>query len=85
VAGTLRRYGLIGKSLQHSLSPFIHRRLMEAAGIKGEYKLYELEEGELDRRLFSHRELDHHTYSSFDRLRGGACGRDHQEGVLDLV
>ena len=51
MAGTLRRYGLIGKSLQHSLSPFIHRRLMEAAGIKGEYKLYELEEGELDRQL----------------------------------
>lgn len=48
---TLRRFGLIGKPLQHSLSPFIHERIMDAAGIKGEYKLYELGEGDLAREL----------------------------------
>lgn len=48
---TLRRYGLIGNPLQHSLSPFIHERLMEAAGIKGEYRLYELQENELAAEL----------------------------------
>ena len=47
----LRRYGLIGRPLAHSLSPWIHERIMDAAGIRGQYKLYELEEGELERKL----------------------------------
>ncbi len=47
----VRRYGLIGRPLQHSLSPWIHKRIMEAAGIRGEYRLYELQENELAREL----------------------------------
>ena len=36
-------FGLIGFPLGHSLSPLIHTRIMDIAGIKGEYRLYELE------------------------------------------
>ncbi|HBK86312.1 MAG TPA: hypothetical protein DDZ53_09810, partial [Firmicutes bacterium] len=36
------RYGLIGHPLGHSLSPLIHQRIMEAAGIDGKYQLYDI-------------------------------------------
>lgn len=51
MSGTVGRYGLIGKPLGHSLSPFIHERIMEAVGIKGVYKLYELDQEDLSREL----------------------------------
>ena len=41
--GSLRRFGLIGYPLGHSLSPLIHERIMGVVGLSGEYKLYELE------------------------------------------
>jgi len=37
----MKKYGLLGKKLGHSLSPFIHNILFEINGIKAEYKLYE--------------------------------------------
>ncbi|MDE6968141.1 MAG: shikimate dehydrogenase [Clostridia bacterium] len=37
----MEKYGLLGKNLGHSLSPFIHSILFEISGIKAEYKLYE--------------------------------------------
>lgn len=40
-------YALIGFPLGHSLSPQIHARLFELAGIKCEYKLNEIKPGEL--------------------------------------
>lgn len=51
MSSNLRRYGLIGCPLEHSLSPFIHGRIMQAAGIRGEYRLYELERHELSEKL----------------------------------
>lgn len=48
---SIRRYGLIGYPLQHSLSPFIHTRIMEIAGIRGEYRLYELGPKKLEQEL----------------------------------
>lgn len=39
----MKKFGLIGKPLAHSLSPYIHERIMDEAGIKGVYHLYELE------------------------------------------
>lgn len=36
------KYGLIGHPLGHSLSPYIHERIMEASGISGRYELYDL-------------------------------------------
>lgn len=39
----LRRFGLIGHPLEHSLSPLIHERIMDVVGVRGEYRLYEVE------------------------------------------
>ena len=39
--------GLIGSPLGHSLSPYIHERIMEASGISGRYELYEISPEEL--------------------------------------
>ena len=39
--------GLIGCPLGHSLSPYIHERIMEASGISGRYELYEISPEEL--------------------------------------
>lgn len=36
------KYGLIGHPLGHSLSPYIHERIMDAAGIPGRYELYDI-------------------------------------------
>ena len=42
-----KRFGLIGHPLGHSLSPYIHGRIMEEAGIRGTYTLYDMDEAEL--------------------------------------
>ncbi|MBO4688582.1 MAG: hypothetical protein J5636_08725 [Clostridiales bacterium] len=39
--------GLIGSPLGHSMSPYIHERIMEASGIYGKYELYEISPEEL--------------------------------------
>lgn len=41
-------YGLIGEKLSHSYSPQIHRAFFEITGIKGEYRLFELQKNELE-------------------------------------
>ncbi len=43
--------GLVGWPLAGSLSPLIHRELMERAGVRGEYRLYPVPPGELAERL----------------------------------
>lgn len=49
--GRLRRYGLVGHPLGHSLSPLIHEQIMEAAGIRGTYELFEMEPNSLEMLL----------------------------------
>ena len=46
-----RRFGLIGHPLGHSLSPWIHIRIMDAAGIRGDYQLYDLGPEEFEAEL----------------------------------
>ena len=46
-----RKYGLIGHPLGHSLSPYIHERIMDEAGIQGTYTLYDLAPEELERAV----------------------------------
>ena len=41
--------GLIGSPLGHSMSPYIHERIMEASGISGKYELYEIAPAELEK------------------------------------
>lgn len=39
---SVNKYGLIGHPLGHSLSPYIHERIMDAMNIKGRYELYDI-------------------------------------------
>lgn len=43
------KYQLLGKSLPHSLSPFIHKRLFEIKGKCGDYGLLECDDSELSK------------------------------------
>jgi len=49
-------YGLIGGSLGHSFSPQIHREIFRKLGTKGEYRLFELKENELERALRAYKD-----------------------------
>lgn len=44
----MRKFGLLGKKLSHSLSPLLHSIFFEEMGIEAEYKLYEVAEDEID-------------------------------------
>lgn len=44
----MRKFGLLGKKLSHSLSPLLHNTFFEDMGLEAEYKLYEIEESEID-------------------------------------
>ncbi len=48
---SMTKYGLIGHPLGHSLSPYIHERIMEAAGIRGSYQLLDIAPEEVSRAL----------------------------------
>ena len=50
-------YGIIGNPIKHSLSPLMHNAAFRALGVEAEYKLFPLEEIELN-EFFSdlHRE-----------------------------
>ena len=54
----MKRYGLIGFPLGHSLSPRIHGELFKKEGIEAEYRLYEIPPDELPERISLLRELD---------------------------
>ena len=45
------RFGLIGYPLKHSLSPLLHQAALRAAGLQGEYSLFEVPPSEADVRL----------------------------------
>jgi len=44
----VRKFGLLGKKLSHSLSPLLHNTFFEDLGLKDEYKLYEVDETEIN-------------------------------------
>jgi len=45
------KFGLIGKNLTHSLSPKIHKIILEEIGERGEYLIFDIDEDEIDRTL----------------------------------
>ncbi len=45
------KFGLIGETLGHSLSPAIHGRLLSALGLSGTYELIEIPRADLGRRV----------------------------------
>lgn len=40
------RFGLIGFPIKHSLSPWIHEKFLQKAGLEGKYSLYEINSNE---------------------------------------
>lgn len=46
-----KKYGLLGHPLGHSLSPVIHRDIMEKMKIKGSYSLFEISPEEFDKKI----------------------------------
>lgn len=45
------RLGLVGHPLGHSMSPYIHDRIMEAVGIPGRYELFDIDPEQMDHYL----------------------------------
>ena len=45
----MRKFGLLGKKLSHSLSPLLHKVFFEEFGVEAEYNLYEATEDEIDK------------------------------------
>ena len=71
----VKRFGLIGHPLGHSMSPLIHTRIMEMAGIDGTYALFDIEPARLHAeapRLM--RELD-----------GFNCTIPHKEKIAEML
>ncbi|MCY7009007.1 shikimate dehydrogenase [Fusobacterium simiae] len=44
----MRKFGLLGKKLSHSLSPLLHNTFFEDFGIEAEYRLYEIAENRIN-------------------------------------
>ena len=71
----MKRFGLIGHPLGHSLSPQIHRGIMDVAGIDGDYRLFDIAPENLRRELPALiRELD-----------GINCTIPHKTAVIEQL
>lgn len=47
----MKRFALVGYPLGHSMSPFIHRQLMDVAGIEGTYDLIPIKKEDLNKEF----------------------------------
>lgn len=50
------KYGLIGKGIQNSLSPAIHRLVFQALKMEADYQLFDIEEDEVQQHLHTFKE-----------------------------
>lgn len=69
------KLGLLGHPVEHSLSPFIHERIMEASGINGRYELYDVAPAEMDR----------YAPILIRDLHGFNCTIPHKERVIEYL
>lgn len=69
------KLGLVGHPLGHSMSPYIHERIMEASGVSGRYELYDIDPKEMDR------------YAPFllRELHGFNCTIPHKERIIGYL
>lgn len=54
----MKKFGLIGHPLGHTLSPFIHEKLFELSGATAEYKVYDISPEELPGKIDFLKTLD---------------------------
>ncbi|MGI5868785.1 MAG: shikimate kinase [Kiritimatiellia bacterium] len=71
----MKRFGLVGHPLGHSLSPEIHRRILEIAGVDGTYALHDIEPADLPRVLPT-------LLASHDGLN---CTIPHKQAVIPFL
>ena len=53
-----RKFAVIGHPIGHTMSPFIHRRLFELSGLKGDYSIIDVAPEELPVKIKTLNELD---------------------------
>ena len=70
-----KHYGVIGHPIGHTLSPFIHKRLLELSGIDGEYGVYDIAPEELDEKF----------KSVLSKLDGFNATIPHKQAVMHLL
>lgn len=69
-----KRYGVIGHPIGHTLSPFIHTRLMKLSGVDGEYGVYDIAPEVLEREFAD----------TLSRLDGFNATIPHKQAVMRL-
>lgn len=68
------RLGLVGQGIGHSLSPRLHARLLQCAGIQGEYRLFDLDACTGPLELLRRGEFDGlNVTTPFKRVAAAAC------------
>ena len=72
---SVTKYGLIGHPLGHSLSPFIHEAIMQAAGIPAGYALYDISPEDLPEKL----------PALLESQNGFNCTIPHKEAVIPYL
>lgn len=68
-------YGVIGHPIGHTLSPFIHTRLMALSGIDGEYGVYDIDINELDKKFAD----------TLSKLNGFNVTIPHKQAIMRLL
>ena len=70
-----KHYGVIGHPIGHTLSPFIHKRLMELSGVEGDYAIFDVTPEELDERFVD----------TLSKLDGFNATIPHKQAVMHLL
>ena len=70
-----KHYGVIGHPIGHTLSPFIHTKLMEIAGIDGDYGVFDV----------SPQELPDQFRTTLSQLDGFNATIPHKQAVMKLA
>ena len=70
-----KHYGVIGHPIGHTLSPFIHKRLMELSGVDGDYGVFDVPPEQLDTRFAS----------ELSNLDGFNATIPHKQAVMHLL
>lgn len=70
-----KQYGVIGHPIGHTLSPFIHKKLMELSKVDGVYGVYDIAPEELDERF----------KDTLSKLDGFNATIPHKQAVMRLL